>query len=58
MKITSTKINDIKKSFLQSLPFLAQINPNFFSREYSQYIFNFINLNLNPKDYILRNNFL
>jgi len=58
MKITSTKINDIKKSFLQSLPFLAQINPNFFSREYSQYIFNFINLNLNPKDYILRNNLL
>ena len=55
MKITLTKTTTIKIYFFQTLPFLAKINPNFFSREYSQNIFNYIKTHLNPKDYLLRN---
>ena len=58
MKITSSKTTNIKISFFKSLSFLAEINPDFFSREYSQNIFNYIKSHLNPKDYTLRNTLL
>ena len=58
MKCTLTKSTTIKIDFLQILPFLIEINVNFFVKEYSTNLFNFIKSLLNPKDNILRNSLL